>query len=369
MPFSDVVGHDGPLGLLSRSIARGSLPPSLLFTGPEGVGKRLAAQAVAEALNCLSPVRGGVRPATGPEATAAGRPARRRVPARPVPAEHATLVLPLDACGECAACRRIAKGTHPDVLAIEPPDVGALKIEVVRPAIAATAYRPFEGRCRVVIVNEADRLTEDAQHALLKSLEEPAGGSVFVLVTSRSGVLLPTIRSRCSQVRFAPLRAGDVARLLTERHGFSVDDAFAAAAAADGSPGRAVASAARGFRQSRDSALATIQAVARGTSPRARVQAAMGLLAGKSSAAGERDELMTRIALMASLLRDLALVASGGRVEDLANGDLAAPLAELGGAFGRDRALRAYDAADQAIVALRRNASPKIVADWLAVHM
>jgi hypothetical protein len=95
----------------------------------------------------------------------------------------------------------------------------------------------------------------------------------------------------------------------------------------------------------------------------------MGLLAGKSSAAGERDELMTRIALMASLLRDLALVASGGRVEDLANGDLAAPLAELGGAFGRDRALRAYDAADQAIVALRRNASPKIVADWLAVHM
>ncbi len=138
MPFARVIGHSRPLGLLAGSIARGTLPPSLLFTGPEGVGKRLVAQAVAETLNCLSPT---------------GR----------------------DACGSCPACRRIAKGSHPDVLAIDPPEVGATKIESVRPAIAAAAYRPFEGHCRVVIVNDADRLTDDAEAALLKSLEEPPG--------------------------------------------------------------------------------------------------------------------------------------------------------------------------------------------------
>ncbi len=370
MPFSEVVGHEGPLGLLSRSLARGSLPPSLLFVGPEGVGKRRVARAVAEGLNCLAPVTDGVRPAgAGAPPASRRRAAHGQAAVARTTAARTAAVLPFDGCGECAACRRIAKGTHPDVLVLEPPDAGALKIDVVRPAIAATAYRPFEGRRRVVIVDDADRLTEDAQNALLKSLEEPAAGSIFVLVTSRPDSLLPTIRSRCSQVRFGPLRTSDVVRLLTDAHDFGADEAHAAAAVADGSPGRAITSAARSFRTAREAALATLQALARATSARARAQAAAGLSAAKSSAGGEREELTTRIVLLASLLRDLALLASGGRSEDLANGDLAQALAELAGAVGRDRAVRAFGAADQAVGALRRNASPKIVALWLAVHV
>lgn len=83
MPFSEVLGHARPVGLLARSIGRGTLPPSLLFSGPDGVGKRLVARAVAQALNCLSPDGA-------------------------------------DACGRCTACRRIAAGTHPDVIGAEP---------------------------------------------------------------------------------------------------------------------------------------------------------------------------------------------------------------------------------------------------------
>jgi DNA polymerase-3 subunit delta' len=332
MPFSEVFGHTRPLGLLSRSIARGSLPPSLLFTGPEGVGKRLVAQAVAEALNCLSP-RG-----------------------------H-------DACGTCPACRRIAKGTHPDVLVIEPPDAGATKIELVRPAIAATAYKPFEGRRRVVIVDAAERLTDDAASALLKSLEEPPPASVFILVTSRPETLLATIRSRCSQLRFGRLVAADVARLLTERHGYESDDAHAMAAVADGSPGRALEAGSRAHRAARSAALSALRTVAAASSPKARLQAAAGLTAGKPSPAGEREELATRIAMLASLLRDLALVSQGGRDGALANEDLSADLHELGATFGCERSLRAFAAADRATAALRRNASPKIVAAWLSVHM
>jgi len=332
MPFAGVVGHSRPLGLLAGSIARGTLPPSLLFTGPEGVGKRLAAQAVAEALNCLSPQ---------------GR----------------------DACGSCAACRRIGRGSHPDVLAIEPPEVGATKIEVVRPAIAAAAYRPFEGRCRVVIVNDADRLTEDAANALLKSLEEPPAGTVFILVTARPEVLPPTIRSRCSQLRFGRLSAGDVARFLIERHGMEAEEAHAVAAVADGSPGRALEAGTRAYKDGRAAALSTLRAVSAAASPKARLQAAAGLMAGKPSSAGERDELATRITMLASLLRDVALVAYGGRGDQLANADLAADLATLGSSFDGRRASRAFGAADRALAALRRNASPKIVAAWLAVQL
>ena len=332
MPFASVFGHSRPLGLLARSIGRGTLPPSLLFTGPDGVGKRLAAQAVAEALNCLSPKDG-------------------------------------DACGVCTACRRIAKGSHPDVLAIEPPEVGATKIDLVRPAIAAAAYRPFEGRCRVIIVNDADRLTDDAANALLKSLEEPPAGTVFILVSARPEVLLPTIRSRCSQLRFGRLSAGDVARFLIEREGVDAQEAHAVAAVADGSPGRALEAGTRAYRDGRTAALSTLRGVSTAASPKARLQAAAGLMAGKASSAGERDELSTRVAMLASLLRDVALVAHGGPDEQLANADLADDLRALAPSFDSRRGWRGFAAADRALAALRRNASPKVVAAWLAVSI
>ncbi len=221
----------------------------------------------------------------------------------------------------------------------------------------------------MVIVDEADRLTDDAENALLKSLEEPPPASVFILVTSRPEMLLATIRSRCSQLRFGRLAAADVARVLVERHGVADDEAHAIATVADGSPGRALAAGSKEYRAARAAALAALQTAARATSPKARLAAAAGLMAARSSSAGEREELATRITMMASLLRDLALVSQGGAPGELANGDLAGELGQLGDAFGSARALQAFAAADRAVAALRRNASPKIVAAWLSVHI
>src|SRR6266446_5695569 len=217
MPFREVIGHRRLIGLLARSVRRESLPPSLIFAGPSGVGKRLTAVATAQALNCTAPII----------TTDSSR-------------GHGPSGETVDACGRCAACKRISRGVHPDVLIVEPGDSGSIKIDQVRDIDDRAAYRPFEGRRRAVIIDDADALVPAAQNALLKTLEEPPPSSVFILVTARPDSLLPTVRSRCSQIRFARLTSADVAEVLERNHKYPKREALAVAAAADGSVGRAL---------------------------------------------------------------------------------------------------------------------------------
>jgi DNA polymerase-3 subunit delta' len=331
MPFRDIAGHRHLLELLAGAAVRGTLPPSLIFAGPDGVGKRLAATALAQLLNCLSP---------------AGA----------------------DSCGVCASCKRIARGVHADVLLIEPEESGAIKIEAIRDAIDRTAYRPFEGRRRVVIIDEADAVGEPAQNALLKTLEEPPPASVFVLVTSRPDVLLPTVRSRCQRLRFGRLAPGEVAGVLIERHGYSEPDAYAAAALSDGSIGRALEGGTESFVDARDAAAQLLEGVATSADPRRRLDGAKALIGG-GRASADRDELARRLRALSSILRDLGLLLEGGDDRALANADLRPLLDRLGRSFDGDRALRAFAAVDRALSALDRNASPKIVADWVSFQI
>jgi hypothetical protein len=111
----------------------------------------------------------------------------------------------IDACGECASCRRIARGVHQDVLIVEPGDSGSIKIEQVRDVIDRAGYRPFEGRRRAVIIDEADAMVPAAQNALLKTLEEPPSASVLILVSSMPDASAPDRAARvadsCASVR------------------------------------------------------------------------------------------------------------------------------------------------------------------------
>ena len=333
------------LELLSRATAHGTLPPSLIFAGPEGVGKRLTATALAQALNCLRPVDYMVvdTEVGGNAPMAAGK----------------------DACGECAACTRIARGVHADILVIEPGDSGSIKLDQVREAIDRSAYRPFEGRRRVVIVDEADALISEAQNALLKTLEEPPPGSVFVLITNRPDVLLPTVRSRCQRLRFGPLTPAEVADVLIRDHEVDAADAHAAAAAADGSVGRALAGSAEDANEARDAAARLLQATATSTDPRRRLDGAKALATG----AADRDDLSRRLLALSSLIRDMGLLLSRADERALANTDLKPQLQALIRSFDADRTVRAFATVDRALSALDRNASPKIVADWLALNI
>jgi DNA polymerase III subunit delta' len=281
--------------LLSRSIARNRLPPSLIFAGPSGTGKRDTAIAVAQLLNCLKPRDG-------------------------------------DACGECAQCTRIARGVHPDVMLIEPGDSGAIKIEPIRDAIDRASYRPFEGKRRVVIVNDADALVPAAQNALLKTLEEPSPSSVFILTASRPDMLLQTVRSRCIRLMFA-----EAGRLDTEP-------------------------AARAVAQ-------RVLAQAASSIDSARLDGAKELLSSTgATAASDREQVNAHLRAMASLLRDIEIIATRAD-QPLANAELKPSLERLAPAYGGERGVRAFAAIERAMAAITGNTGIKVVADWLVLQL
>lgn len=337
MPFRDVVGHTRIVSLLARAIARETLPPSLLLAGTAGVGKRRVAMALAAAVNCPTP-----RTSDG---------------------------LERDACGECPSCRRISRRVHPDVIVITPGDTGAIKIEAVREVIDRSGYRPFEGRRRVVIIDDAEALVPQAQNALLKTLEEPPSASVFLLITASPDALLATVRSRCPRLRFGDLAEADVARVLVRDHEYAEGNARAAAALGEGSVGRALSAESTGAEEARDTAVRLLQESARATDATRLVESVKGLVAKKGSSSGEREQLAAVLRVAASLLRDLGLLAVGADAVTLANADVRSVLDGLTRAYDAPRSARAHAAVYRALDALDRNASPKIVADWLVLQL
>ena len=353
MPFRDIAGHRLTLRLLARAVARRSLPPSLLFTGSRGVGKRRTAVALAQALNCLEP--------------------RTDVVLEGVSGSKGT-TLALDACGLCAACSRIARGMHPDVITLAPdPEAGNIKVEVVRELLDRIGYRPFEGRWRVVIVDDADTLVDSAQNALLKTLEEPPSTSVFVLVTAQPDALLATVRSRCPQVRFASLSAAEIAAHLQVVHSMAAPEAHATAAAADGSIGTALESGTEAVTAIRDGAKRLLEQVARARGVCGRFAAAQ-MIVGKTPkgyGAGERESVATHLRVLQTMLRDIGVLSTSADGCALANADLTDVLEGLRPAFDHARLVHAFTAVHHAIDALGppRNGSPKIVADWVALQV
>src|SRR5687767_7557607 len=122
MTLRDIISHRRLTALIARAIERDSLPPTLLFAGPSGVGKWAVARATAQAVNCLERVKPGATE------------------------------LAIDACGKCRSYDRVARGVHVDVIGLEPDDKASIKIDVVREVLSKTSYRPFEGRKRVVLI-------------------------------------------------------------------------------------------------------------------------------------------------------------------------------------------------------------------------
>ena len=203
MSFKDIRDQATPVRLLQNIIRRERIPNGLLFWGAGGVGKRLAAVALAKAINCK-----------GSQA---------------------------DSCGACLSCRKISHDNHTDVKIISPSGRSRnIGVDVIDFISDLAAYHAFESDWRVIIVEDSDRMREPAQNHFLKTLEEPPSNTLFILLTEYPGMLLPTIRSRCQQVRFRSLRPETVAELLIEHRGIDPKRAEALAAVSQGQMTRAL---------------------------------------------------------------------------------------------------------------------------------
>jgi DNA polymerase-3 subunit delta' len=164
MGWSNLIGQEQVVKQLSKAVAGEAVTHAYLFTGPPGVGKKTAACILAQALNCLVPA------ADGP-------------------------------CGRCRDCQQIEQGYHPDVIMVLPQGA-TVKIQQVRELQQQVFRKHYTGRFKLVVVAEADKMTLEAANALLRLLEEPPERTVFILIAQRRDRLLPTIVSRCQEIRF-----------------------------------------------------------------------------------------------------------------------------------------------------------------------
>jgi len=340
MPFSEIIAQDRALTPLRSALRRGALHHAYLFGGPEGVGKGRAARLLAQAANCEAPADGG---------------ARRD-----------------DPCGTCGPCRKIAKGIHPDVLVLSEERAMAkagtweprsgrspskdIVVDQVRDVVdRRLSLRRFEGRRRFVIVDPADAMNPQAQNALLKTLEEPPEDTTLVLVASSPDALLPTIRSRCLRVPFAPLPAETIAaRLVAEGH--APDAARLAAALSGGSLGRALALDDEALAAQREAVLA---AAALGPDD------AGAWLAFAKERAEDREAAAELCDLLLVWLRDVAALQAGAG--PLALADLAEATGRVARAVTPAEALRRRREVARTAAALRQNASPVLALEAMLV--
>lgn len=276
--LSELIAQDTPAAFLRRVVVGGRPANAYLLHGPAGVGKGTAALAFARALLCEG------RP--GAAVADAGLFAPTPVPGAP----------PDDACGRCAACLKTATLQHPDLKFLFPvsgeerelPETiagtlaavredplfvfayekaASIRLSMTRELLKELAFRPFEAAHRIVVVRDADRMREDQYSALLKSIEEPGGSTVWVLTSSRPSRLPATIHSRCQRVRFAPWPESQVRAFLETRVGLDERTARMLAALASGSLGRALVLRTQNAAEERNQALALLEPALAGNWP------------------------------------------------------------------------------------------------------
>jgi len=300
--FDHLVGNERVKQVLERMLKAQRLPGALLFSGEEGVGKKLFALEVAKALNCRKP-RG------------------------------------IEGCGECALCQRTSRINYPqseesddwkNIIWTDHGDVGIvvapkrlLLVDQMRQIEREANFRPYEGKARFFLIDDADKMNEPSANALLKVLEEPPPTSHLILLTSQPAMLLPTIRSRCQSVRFSPIMASDIEEYLIRNKLASASDARLQARLARGSIGRALKEDTRTLTDQRAAMLKVVKAL--GVDRLQLLHSAEEL-----NEARYKDEYEARLDILETLFRDTLALSLGASEAQIINADLLTELRAIG---------------------------------------
>jgi DNA polymerase-3 subunit delta' len=275
MPFCDIYGQDRQVDVLRSAMKRERVPHAYLFHGIQGVGKKTTAQALAAALNCRE--------------------------------NNA------DYCGRCPSCIKAGRHTHPDIALIEPEGI-FIKIDRIRDLQNQIQFRPFEGRKKVFILADADRMNDASANALLKTLEEPSPSNILILTTSRVHKLPQTIISRCQKLRFRPLRPEVVVSFLIDTVSMDAEKARIVASSAGGSIGRALEIRKESFLDFKQEAVGILSAAGR---------TSLDMIFLADSFGKDRDSALQRLDIFREWYRDMLVYRELHDVDRLMHRDIA----------------------------------------------
>ncbi len=270
MTYKEIFGQDNIVSHLKEAVAQKKTSHAYIFCGEDGSGKRMMAECFSQALVCES--GSGV------------------------------------ACGECKACRESMSGNHPDIKYVTHAKPRIISVDEIREQLNNDmVIKPYNGGKKIYIIDEAEKLNEQAQNAMLKTIEEPPEYGVVVLLVNNAGALLPTIRSRCIQLNFKPVSRRIVKEMLVKDHGISDYMADVAASFADGIPGRAIDFAeSQAFSEMKSEVVSVLRRVD-------KMDAGDIYLAAKSwNEVKAKDELKERLQLITLWYRDVLVAKSTG---------------------------------------------------------
>jgi len=327
-----VVGQDRAVSILQRGLEREALAHAYMLVGPAHVGKMTLALNLAQALNCESPE------------------------------------LP---CGQCQPCQKVASGNHADVQVIgltqseDAAEAKLISIDQVRDMQHSASLPPFEGKCKVFIIEDAELLSIEAANCLLKTLEEPTGKVVFLLLTTNEKLLPETVVSRCQRLELTPLSPPEVEEALQKRWGIEPQRAKLLARLSRGCLGRAVVAAYDDqILQARTEKLENLYEVIRADTE-GRFQQAARLAARFTQ---NRSAVQEVLDLWLGWWRDLLLVKTGC-LDYVANIDQLNILNNMAGHYTMEQVRDCLGSIRAAERQLRQNANPRLVLEVLMLDM
>lgn len=337
--FDKLVGNEAVKANLRRLVASERVPHGLLFAGLAGVGKKEFALELTRGLICKS---GGCG-----DCTICGR--------------IGTFDLP-KAADKSDDFKKVFLSGHPDVGIVVPYKRNIL-VDSIRELEREANFRPYESGKRVFIINDADKMNDNAANALLKTLEEPPSTTYLILVTSRPDSLLPTIRSRTQVIRFAPVAANEIERLLAAG-GRSAEDARLAARVSGGSVGRALAMDVTEFRASRDVMLGVIRSALETGDIAAMLRTSEQLADAKN-----KDRFEENLRIMQTLVHDLLGLVTGADHASIMNIELSLELGDLARNAGIERLSAWQLEIEDLLASLNINVNKRVATDSLFVRM
>lgn len=320
MTFASILGHDRQKAILRRALQSGRLAHAYLFEGPEGIGKRLMALALARAVFCL----------------------------------HQT------GCGECAACRKVDHQNHPDLHLIE-PDGANIKVDQIRALQKELSFRPLEGDRKICVIEAADRMNPSSGNSLLKTLEEPNGHALLILLTTRPEAVLQTIRSRCQRLPFSRLPRETIRRALEQTHGGDEVQTHILASLSDGSFHKALGRDRDLYLDRRRTILKAVTALNEGS--------IVPLFDLAAELTEEKERLPEIFDILRAFYRDLLLYRHGWVEEELVNTDLIDKIRRVAARESVASILRKLDAINAGYRHLERNVNRELALDVLLMQL